>query len=936
MNEKFNIFNISIRHIITVLLLISQYVNADTANTELSKRYSKENPVVVVSDWEHAPYQFLDDNANSGGYCVEVVNMILDELKLPYKNIFGEWHKVLPRFWDPANKRNLTLQPKAAIARSGLYYSQSAVLHYRLGVISHINTKEIKRFDELPKEEHLVFLKKRDYGDAEAKRRGWTYDERQYMSTDAAINYVATNKNTYFVWGYDQLNRLQKEGNIPDLRITPLIDVRYVPVVFASYDKELIRAIDYTYETLLKEGKFDALYTKYFDPDALSERTSPYVVYSIIFISALIIALMILTFIMLRKYRKNNFNISRYNEALEAAMETSIFEVYIYDIKQGIATQVLPNQSKQGQQFTLQEYFAHVPEEYHDMVQKTFYQLIEGKIDSTTFNYRWKDSVTDKNNRDIKFYVTSIKDKKNIPTKLIVATKDITEDILEDNKRTIALEQYKQMFDSSFFGLTLFDKDGNYLDINIEGIKNHQAGLMKSEDMQSNLFSYPIIISYYNKRSTEPFSYCKIVEKESGEKAYFEIGVQAMLDDDGNPMYYAVSSLNITEERKQVVELQKLETNITNTTEKLRLYEEQLSELLIRNNAWMYVYDIHDNTFRFFRRHNEPDYILESHEYYNLIDENYWIKNTQDAITNCDRLKELCGEEYTAIYRALSFIDRNDNKYHYYINHGLPKTLANGKITGTYGIIQDVTERYELEEQLKKDTEKALRAGQAKSAFLASMSHEIRTPLNSIVGFSSMLKYMEDNNERNEAVKIIQDNSEMLMRIISDIQIISDLDKGVFEIKPREVDFTSIFVRTAQSLAQQFNHHTVQFSYENPYETMPVFIDIDRIMQVLVNFTTNARKHTVKGHIKIGYKRKDGGIYVYCEDTGTGIPDNKHEAVFDRFVKLDEYIQGTGLGLYICKSIATSLGGKIGVESKEGEGSTFWLWVPEADKASAR
>ena len=98
---------------------------------------------------------------------------------------------------------------------------------------------------------------------------------------------------------------------------------------------------------------------------------------------------------------------------------------------------------------------------------------------------------------------------------------------------------------------------------------------------------------------------------------------------------------------------------------------------------------------------------------------------------------------------------------------------------------------------------------------------------------------------------------------------------------------------------------------------------------MLTNFVTNAVKYTHQGHIKVGYREEQEGIYFYCEDTGAGIPKEKQASVFERFVKLNDFVQGTGLGLSICQAIANRCGGRIGVTSEgEGHGSTFWLWVP--------
>ena len=157
---------------------------------------------------------------------------------------------------------------------------------------------------------------------------------------------------------------------------------------------------------------------------------------------------------------------------------------------------------------------------------------------------------------------------------------------------------------------------------------------------------------------------------------------------------------------------------------------------------------------------------------------------------------------------------------------------------------------------------------------------------------------------------------------------ISAMDANGLTMKPADIDFAKAFDEMCQSLAQRVENPNVQFIKENPYQALQTRLDGGRITQVITNFVTNAVKYTQNGHIKVGYRLQEGGLYIYCEDTGTGIPKEQCHKVFERFVKLNDYIQGTGLGLSICKAIAERCGGKIGVDSELGKGSTFWMWIP--------
>ena len=169
----------------------------------------------------------------------------------------------------------------------------------------------------------------------------------------------------------------------------------------------------------------------------------------------------------------------------------------------------------------------------------------------------------------------------------------------------------------------------------------------------------------------------------------------------------------------------------------------------------------------------------------------------------------------------------------------------------------------------------------------------------------------------------------MLIRLIDDIIEASNMSHGSIAIEPTDVDFAVVFNDICQTLSQRVQEPGVSFIADSPYDSFPTRLDKGRMQQGITNFTTNAVKYTREGHIRVGYRYEDGGILMYCEDTGAGIPKEKQAAVFERFVKLNEFVQGTGLGLAICKSIAKRCNGKIGVNSEgEGKGSTFWIWIP--------
>ena len=240
----------------------------------------------------------------------------------------------------------------------------------------------------------------------------------------------------------------------------------------------------------------------------------------------------------------------------------------------------------------------------------------------------------------------------------------------------------------------------------------------------------------------------------------------------------------------------------------------------------------------------------------------------------------------------------------------------------------DITPLKETEQKLIIARDKAEELDRLKSAFLANMSHEIRTPLNAIVGFSSLLAETDSRNERQEYIKIVQENNELLLQLISDILDLSKIEAGTFNFVYTNVDVNETCAEIIKSMSMKVSKG-VELIFEEPFPECYIYTDKNRFTQVISNFINNALKFTQQGCITLGYEQvSHQKIKFYVRDTGMGIPEEKQKSIFERFVKLNTFVQGTGLGLSICKSIVSQMGGEIGVDSTEGIGSCFWFTHP--------
>lgn len=291
-------------------------------------------------------------------------------------------------------------------------------------------------------------------------------------------------------------------------------------------------------------------------------------------------------------------------------------------------------------------------------------------------------------------------------------------------------------------------------------------------------------------------------------------------------------------------------------------------------------------------------------------------------------------ERFTREYRFRF----RDGTYHWIRDEARVMRDERGNAVRVFGAWLDITERVHAEEELRRARVAAENANRAKSDFLAKMSHELRTPLNSIIGFSEMLEdgtFGSLNEKQRRSVDNVLTSGRQLLQVINDILDLSKVEAGRMQIAPVELDpgFALGEVRAVIDSLANAKRHTVEVEVEHGLP--PLLADPGRFRQIMYNLLSNAIKFTPEGgHIRITARGAAGGrsVEIAVADDGIGIAPADQERIFREFEQLDSaYVrqqQGTGLGLALIKSLVELHGGRIGVESQPGRGSTFRFVLP--------
>ncbi|WP_106829627.1 hybrid sensor histidine kinase/response regulator [Parabacteroides pacaensis] len=405
---------------------------------------------------------------------------------------------------------------------------------------------------------------------------------------------------------------------------------------------------------------------------------------------------------------------------------------------------------------------------------------------------------------------------------------------------------------------------------------------------------------------------CRMQTKYDDNWQYFDIiGIPFERDEEGHVIRF-------TGFRQNIPKLQQLNREL-----KERNYKIELTFKTIGMSYW--DFDVRTGHFKAF---NDPvnDFCSEK-----VITPEDYLAVTHPDDVGC--VKETIGLMLEGTNKEFNFEYRSKTKWDAewltLLIAGVPvETDKEGRVLRYTGIKIDNTKWEKMIRELKELKEKAELSDKLKSAFLANMSHEIRTPLNAIVGFSELMVNCDDLDEKAEYIRIIQSNTELLLRLIDDILDLSKIEAGILERKNEKFNLADICDELYATILPKVTNPAVEFRRDDFRSPCWVFLDKNRMKQVWMNFLTNAVKCTKSGYIKMGYIIEEGGIRIYVEDSGVGIPEELHTKVFDRFQKINSFVQGSGLGLTISKAIVESAGGKVGFTSTPGVGSTFWAWIP--------
>ena len=911
--------HICINWVRVIALLITYHLSITVSPSKETFGYSKEKPLVIVSDWDFQPFEFLNNEGKPSGYNIEVLDLILNKLDIPHKFVMQEWYLATEMF--EKQEADLIHALYAYYKDAPYVPTKKYINYYNLKVARRLDTPPFVGMKNLTDKDTLI-LKNNDYAALcinEIEDAPFAYE---YHSPKDGLTGIRTGRYKYYIWGEVPLISKVKELALDSITFDE-IDIPAGELRIIGYNKELVDIIDDEYTRLEQNGELEIIRDRWFHPERIHDDTSPVSLLILLGLALAVIAGFLFNRLITMRVNAAVGKSADLNSMMRTALRMGNYSIIEYDVPGNLLRnrygQILPSEI-----MLPQEFIKRMPEEEGKHLHELNSRLISGQ--QQNFDIRIKfNNGTDDNPQWRDYYGRAIAESEYGKTKSIFYTiKDITNELQEERENRDLWNKYMKVFDTNIVAMSFYDNNGNLLDVNQE--MRSLCGI--NQDSESyfhtvNLFDVETIKGEFTPNQRETFHACHRLRVPGTDiDRFLEIRIMPVINDNDRLVYYIITSRDITAERDMYLELRKHNAEISKTNEAISRYEDQLGYLLEQSEMFIWHFDAKAEVIQFTVNPHEKGYTETFDEFFAGVPE-------KERAQSMSYLREIIRQRRSFnVIHHYKYTPMEKNPVWYAIS-GIPIYNDKGDFVEYFGVARNITDLMEAQQKLKEETARAEDSGHLKAAFLANMTHEIRTPLNAIVGFSDLLQMVEAPEERMEFIRIIRNNCDMLLRLINDILEASSMGQAL-AIEPTSCDFAQVFDDICQTLEQRVTEAGIPFIKDNPYTTFPAVLDKGRIQQVLTNFTTNAVKYTKTGHIKVGYHEQDGGIYLYCEDTGAGIPKEKQNAVFERFVKLDDFVQGTGLGLSICKSIAERCNGRIGVTSEgEGKGSTFWLWIPK-------
>ena len=911
--------------LILILLCCTVWTFCQAQTEDEIHIYTEEHPLVYEDAWDLWPYAFLNDTGEPVGYNIDLLKLIFKELDIPYRIKLKPTQDALNDL--KAGRADLMCGMDAHFHNEYAHYGKSVIQIFTHSVVHKKGEPMLlKSVDDLSHQR--VIVHDGSFSHHLMIERGWGKNAIPYNDMQEAVHFVHNVKDNQIVWNTLSLKWLLRKFNYDDLELVP-VNIPHGEYKFMSNDSCLLAQMDSVFAWLNSTGRLQPIQNKWFYPEHKDTGIPSWVWYVVVAL-LLLIALILAYYISYRLYeRKMMKNVRRSNNRLSLILNTSKVHIWLFNIARRTITSI----DADGKQTTipLSPYFFQfylLPEDYERLC-SVLDEIAARKKERETLEVH----TTKGNSKEVYTFSVGLsvfkRNKSGQPTIIIGATTDITAERLRQQQQKDAMLRYQHIFNSALVDTVSYDEHGIIDDMNekssnaIEGgvqrvIDNHISvqDVLGEPDLSIDDMEYTYLTQIY-KSADDPRPLNRFLGRD---ELYYELQLVPVRDDDGHLLGIYGTGRDVTEIANSYSRLQKNILQLQEATDELRDYIRNIDYVMQNGGLRIVNYSPDTHTLTVYSEIQHVQHQLTQTRLLSLAAEES-KKTAQRLLNSMDNLTQ---QPVKASVKSTLRI-KGGKRLHLYFSF-VPVLDADGHVTNYFGMCRDISDIKATEEQLARETEKAQEVETVKNAFLRNMSYEIRTPLTSVVGFAELFIEDHDASDDQFFIEEIKKNSRSLLNLVNNILFLSRLDAGMIEFKKSPIDFAGVFEGRCQAVWVHYQQPGVSYIVDNPYEHLVLDIDLTNLGIVIDHVVTNAVQHTTSGSVRASFDYNGEDLTVTIQDTGSGIPADQLDNIFERFVTTDS--SSSGLGLSICKEVVRLMGGRIRLKSEFGKGTIVWIVIP--------
>lgn len=906
------------------LIWLSLLPSTITASNDSIIVYNEEHPLIYEDAWDLWPYVFLNENGEPDGYNIDLLKMIFKELNIPY---IVKLKPTLEAQADLKNRKSdLMLRMDADFARKNSSYGKSIVQLFTHSVITPKNKKyNIQSSKDLTN--HTVLVHDGSFSHHYIKDNGWSTKIIAYDDMKEAIQKVSAEDEGVILWNTMSLKWLMQKYQTDNLQLTPF-DLPYGEYKFFANDHHLLVQLDSVYSLLRANDRLIPIQNKWFYPER-RETGIPSWIWDVIAMLAIIVVCFLTYYIIYKvRERKMTKQIRKNNDRLSTLLETSHISFWTYTVSSQMFT-LMDLHGKPEKNYTALEFSQRYAPDDFIRLTNALKQVIDEQIPSKSLDILVKDNGKDTKGRNFNITLSVLRrDKKNKPSVIICSRNDTTEELIRQKKVKDTMLRYQSIFNTAMIDMVYYDKNGIINEINQKSAE--ALGLSMEEIRQKQISIKEVLdIDGFDIENMDRVYMTQIYKSPDDNRVlnkflkrdllYYELQLIPVRDKNKKLIGIFGTGRDVTEVVRSYRQQKDIIQQLQQVNEEATEYVENIDYVLRVGGISLVRYDLNSHTLTIFSEINHAKYALTQTRALSLVDEG--SKNQALRILN-----RMDNQQIGMLQADIKSVIRTKGGAPIYLQFHFIPVYENGIVKEYFGMCRDISDIKAVEVKLAEETVRAQEVEVVKNAFLHNMSHEIRTPLNSVVGFSELFEMEHSPEDETVFINEIKESSSSLLKLINDILFLSRLDAGMITINPRTIDFASIFEGRCESIWAKDKYPGVNYITKNPYKRLIVEIDDNNLFIIIEKIITNAVQHTTTGTVLVRYDYIGDRMIISVEDTGSGIPSDAIEHIFERFVTGAN--SGAGLGLSICHELIEYMGGKIQLKSIEGKGTTVWLTIP--------